>query len=716
MNHPQIRLSINKSIMGKASSKEDFYDLSNRLSPATMTPEEIMEHLTVMGHPICCAELQVNDKTQLCKREGASFISAQVIGVDIDKTSTPFQALRDDPWLKAHASFAYTTASHTEAEPRYRIMFVLAKPIQSPEQYRAAVTGLIDKLGGDQNTKDNVRIWYGSVNAQVHIWGKVLDERTIDTLIKSSEEERHEQRMYDTFSASKITMDDVRDMLRYIPPQQAHIDWKKIVAATFDAVGTGPEVLAMLEQWSPSEIPYRSLIKAGLSRIHAGTLIWAAKRNGWHPRPGFYQEPPKSPVEVTNKVETFLQSGYQFRKNTITNVIEYKASASASWDRVSDYWINSECRRMRAAGLKITEERIYKLLDSDFSPMYDPIKEWFAELEKWEPGDRDEIGALCALIPSSKSITSMTDAAQQKYTRQVLETWIIGCVACALDHKPNHVMPILQGAQGVGKTTLLRHLCPEALRKDHYYEGMITGDKDNEIKLSQCFLVVDDELEGMTKKSVDLIKQTTSKDQHTIRHPYAHFHMTVPRRVNFAGSVNKRTFLTDETGSRRFPVIVVGGVVDLMALRTVKVDRLWAQAKYLYESGAQHWFDAEMNEFVQRQNQQFEATSLADDLVNTWCKHPTEPDSKPRLSSTEIASIIQKRHLDVYAVSLNVNDKLIKDIGRAMVRAGYEHRAQRHQGHLKSGYSVEILTTPRTAYGSQQVPQVEGGGADAVQF
>lgn len=716
MNQPQIRLSINKSIMGKASSKEDFYDLSNRLSPATMTPEEIMEHLTIMGHPICCSELQVNDKTQLCKREGASFISAQIIGVDIDKTSTPFEALRDDPWLKAHASFAYTTASHTEAEPRYRIMFVLAKPIQSPEQYRAAVTGLIDKLGGDQNTKDNVRIWYGSVNAQVHIWGQVLDERTIDTLIKSSEEERHEQRMYDTFSASKITMDDVRDMLRYIAPQQAHIDWKKIVAATFDAVGTGTEVLAMLEQWSPSEIPYRSLIKAGLSRIHAGTLIWAAKRNGWHPRPGFYQEPPKSPAEVTNKVETFLQSGYQFRKNTITNVIEYKASASASFDRVSDYWINSECRRMRAAGLKITEERIYKLLDSDFSPMYDPIKEWFAELEKWEPGDRDEIGALCALIPSSKSITSMTEAAQQKYTRQVMETWIIGCVACALDHKPNHVMPILQGAQGVGKTTLLRHLCPEALRKDHYYEGMITGDKDNEIKLSQCFLVVDDELEGMTKKSVDLIKQTTSKDQHTIRHPYAHFHMTVPRRVNFAGSVNKRTFLTDETGSRRFPVIVVGGVVDLMALRTVKVDRLWAQAKYLYESGAQHWFDAEMNAFVQRQNQQFEATSLADDLVNTWCKHPTEPDSKPRLSSTDIASIIQKRHFDVYGVSLIVNDKLTRDIGRAMVRAGYEHRAQRHQGFLKSGYSVEILTTPRTAYGSQQVPQVEEGGTDAVQF
>jgi hypothetical protein len=712
MNSPLIRLSINTSVMGKAS-KADFYDLSNRLKPVTMSPEDIMEHLTMMGHPICCADLAVNDATGLCKREGAAFKSAQIIGVDIDKTSTPFEALKDDPWLKAHASFAYTTASHTEAEPRYRIMFVLAKPIQSADEYRAAVAALIDKLGGDQNAKDNVRIWYGSVNAQTIVWGNILSERAIEALVRSSEEEHHEQRMYDTFSASKISLEDVRDMLRYIPPHQTHIDWKKIVAAVFDAVGTSPEVIAMLEQWSPSEIPYATIVKTGLSRVHAATLIWSAKLKGWNPRPGFYQEPPKSAVEVTGKVETFLQSGYTFRKNVVTNVIEYKTPDSSTWERITDYWINSECRRMRAAGLKITEERIYKTLDSDFSPMHDPIKDWFESLEKWDTTDRDEIGMLCALIPPSDTITSMTAAAQSKYIRQVLQTWMLGCVACALDHKPNHVMPILQGAQGVGKTTFLRYLCPKSLRRDHYFEGMITGDKDNEIKLSQCFIVVDDELEGMTKKSVDLIKQTTSKDQHTIRHPYAHYHITVQRRVSFAGSVNKRTFLTDETGSRRFPVIVVGGVVDLKALEDINVERLWAQALKLYRDGEQYWFDAEMNEFVQRQNQQFEATSMADDLVNTWCKRVEDDGTKARISATEIASIIQRKHFDTFGVPITVNSQLIKDIGRAMVRAGYEHRAQRHQGHLKSGYLVEILSTARTAYGPKQVPETTEGGTDA---
>jgi hypothetical protein len=715
MNSPLIRLSINSSVMGKAS-KADFYDLSNRLKPMVMSPEEIMQHLTIMGHPICCADLAVNDDG-LCKREGAAFKSAQIIGVDIDKTSTPFAALKDDPWLKAHASFAYTTASHTEAEPRYRIMFVLPKPVQSSDEYRAIVAALIDKLGGDQNAKDNVRIWYGSVNAGTIIWGNVLSDRTVEALVRSSEDQHHEQRMYDTFSAAKIGIDDVRDMLRYIPPRPGtHIDWKKIAAAVFDAVGTGPDVIAMLEQWSPSEIPYTEIAKSGLSRVHAATLIWAAKRHGWNPRPGFYQEPPKSAVEVTTKVETFLQSGYNFRKNIVTNVIEYKSADSSTWERVTDYWINSECRRMRAAGLKITEERVYKLLDSDFSPMHDPIKDWFDSLEKWEPGDRDEIAALCSLIPPSESITSMTASAQQKYVLQVMQTWILGCVACALEHKPNHVMPILQGAQGVGKTTFLRHLTPKALRRDHYFEGMITGDKDNEIKLSQCFIVVDDELEGMTKKSVDLIKQTTSKDQHTIRHPYAHYHITVPRRVSFAGSVNKRTFLTDETGSRRFPVLVVGGVVDLEALQKIDIERLWAQALYLYKNGGQSWFDSEMNDFVQRQNQQFEATSMADDLVNTWCKKVEDDGTRPRMSATEIASIIQKKHSDMFAVPINLNAQFIRDVGRAMTRAGYEHRAQRHQGHLKSGYLVEILSTARVAYGSQQVPDLSKGGEDAVQF
>jgi len=83
------------------------------------------------------------------------------------------------------------------------------------------------------------------------------------------------------------------------------------------------------------------------------------------------------------------------------------------------------------------------------------------------------------------------------------------------------------------------------------------------------------------------------------------------------------------------------------------------------------------------------------------------------MTSTEIASIIQKRHLDTYAVSLVVNDKLTRDIGRAMVRAGYENKATRHQGHLKSGYLVEILTSPRTAYGPEQVPEVKEGAEDA---
>jgi hypothetical protein len=702
MNFPHIRLSINKSVMGKTSSKEDFYDLSKRLSPATMTPEMIMEHLTIMGHPICCAELQVDKKTKLCKREASGFVSSQIIGVDIDETTVPFEELQNDDWLKEHASFAYTTPSHTDNKPRYRIIFVLARPITNPDEYRSAVTSMIDKYGGDQSAKDNVRLWFGSPNAKTIVFGKIISDKALNTLVRTSESERNEQRTFDTFGLSKLSIDDVRDMLRYIPAKQSHIQWKKISFAIFDAVGTGDDVMQMLERWSPSTIPYRDLLKSPLNNVRTGTLIFEAKKHGWHPKPGFYEQPPKEALEITNKVETFLCSGYEFRKNQITNITEYRSLDTKKWERITDYWVHSELRRMRAAGLKVNKERIYELLDSDFSPMHEPIKEWFSNLPAWDESQGDAIRVYANLIPPDKNITSMTEKGQRNWNYDIIKKFMVGAVACAIYNKPNHIMPILQGDQGVGKTTFLRHLCPEVLRKDHFYEGMITEDRDNKIKISQCFLVVDDELEGMNKKSIDFIKQTVSSAQHSIRYMYAHFDDTKPRIASFAGSVNKRTFLTDETGSRRFPVIAVGGEINLKKLQELKVELIWAQAYQLYKTGFQYWFDSKDNARVQRWNQQFQKTSLADDLVNTWCRKLENDGKTARLNATDIATLIAKRHFDRHNVSLNISAQFIQDIGRAMARAGYESKASRHQGHLKTGYLCEIMVEPRLAYGEKQ--------------
>ena len=103
MTSPSIRLTIDSSVINKAT-RADFVVLSSHLRQAVMSPEEILEHLTLMGHPICCADLAIDEKTGYCQRDHASFISSQIVGVDVDKTDVPFEAIADDPWLKQYAS------------------------------------------------------------------------------------------------------------------------------------------------------------------------------------------------------------------------------------------------------------------------------------------------------------------------------------------------------------------------------------------------------------------------------------------------------------------------------------------------------------------------------------------------------------------------------------------------------------------------------------
>lgn len=706
MTSPAIRLTYNTTVINKAT-RADFIVLSNQLRQAVMSPEEILEHLTLMGHPICCADLSIDEKTGFCQRDHGSFISSQIVGIDIDETDVPFEAIADDPWLKQYASFAYTTASHTDEAPRYRIMIVLQKPITVIDEYKALVSSLIDKYDADQQAKDAVRIWYGSANAKTIVWGNILPEKVVHSIVRQAEELKAEERSYKTFSKSGLTIDDVREMLKVIPPQQAHIEWKKIIAAVASAVGDGPEVVRMLEQWSPSTFDYGYALKHRLTSVTPGTLIWHAKNNGWRPRPEIYDDKPTNAIETLDKIETYLASGYQFRKNKITTHIEIRPAGSKSWERISDYWVNSELRRMRAAGLKVSPTRLREIIDSDFSPEYDAIADYFDNLIEWREGDPDWISQLVGMIPFADYAAGYDKAGQREWYEYVIRKWLVATVACAVQHKPNHTMIVLQGGQGIGKTTFLRYLVPDVFRRDHYFEGMITGDKDVEIKLSQAFMAIDDELEGMSKKSTDLIKQLITRDQHTVRHPYAHFPITTLRRVSFAGSVNRRSFLSDETGSRRFPVIAIGGDIRLADLASVPIDRIWAQAKALLISGFEYWWVREDMQKLEGWNKQFETNTHADDLVFKWIQPAPADGSRARLSATEILQAMSKKEFDIEKNIVTVNDKLVRDIGRALVRAGYEARGQRHQGHMKSGYAVTILSEPRKAFGANEQPQID---------
>lgn len=81
--------------------------------------------------------------------------------------------------------------------------------------------------------------------------------------------------------AAELTLDDLQEMLEYIPAVQEHLDWKKVVAGVFNYYGCDSRVLSLLSSWSPSTIPYSKLYSSRLQRVSIGSVVWQAQQHGY---------------------------------------------------------------------------------------------------------------------------------------------------------------------------------------------------------------------------------------------------------------------------------------------------------------------------------------------------------------------------------------------------------------------------------------------------
>jgi len=126
-------------------------------------------------------------------RREENFVSAGHMAFDFDagdESSSLDYIQREGTFAWMFASFGYTTASHTAAAPRCRVVFVLEYPITTPAEYRRvyqAVAWYISSDGSntDPACKDPLRLYYGSKGAEV--WGNwsLLGRGTIDYITET---------------------------------------------------------------------------------------------------------------------------------------------------------------------------------------------------------------------------------------------------------------------------------------------------------------------------------------------------------------------------------------------------------------------------------------------------------------------------------------------------------------------------------------------------
>lgn len=179
-------------------------------------------------------------------------------------------------------------------------------------------------------------------------------------------------------------------------------------------------------------------------------------------------------------------------------------------------------------------------------------------------------------------LSRICGAEDNEYTRAVGSKWLIAAVArvfepgCKVD-----TMPLFEGDQGTGKSTMLRIL---AIREVWFLETNIDlGGKDSLQILRRKWIVEFAEIDSLSRSEVSRAKAFISARYDTYRPSFGRRSQDFPRQCVFAGTLNPDGgYLKDTTGARRFWPIKLE-YINLNRLRK-EVEQLWAEAVARYKA------------------------------------------------------------------------------------------------------------------------------------
>ena len=272
----------------------------------------------------------------------------------------------------------------------------------------------------------------------------------------------------------------------------------------------------------------------------------------------------------------------------------------------------------------------------------------------------------------------IVDDSDKHYRDLALKTWLFQCVAAAdsaIHAKVRgavkfELVLVLQGKQGIGKTTFFKSLVPE-----HLKNYVATGehlDPDDVTSLRRClsvWLCEIGELDATFRRSdIERLKAFLSQGEDKIRLPYDKAISNYKRRTSFCGSVNPEHFLVDKTGNRRFLPVAVKHI-ERLPNNAAFLSGLWAEIwhEYTTSNKAIWWASHELETLLKERLEQHEETSPIEEMILT--RFSLAPDSKP------LKPVIVKDHYTATQVLIasginNPNKSQVREVKPLLERFG----------------------------------------------
>ena len=584
------------------------------------------------------------------KAENACGSNMVVIDFDGDTTLEKFwdtQTAKD--WCVA----TYTSSSHTPAAHRFRALFPLEKELTSPSQHRGAywliVNRLLQELGLEQLI-DNCgqkpeRLWYGNTEATVQLNESALVPEFLLNDIEYDDTSH--------FVASDVTDVDVRRcqwLLReFLRPSEDGEYESYYVPVMAACAGVGEAVFDAWVEWvlkghhgekqentqpfkwrglgnfsghtslyslaKRQDFSWTSKLPADLSFGAVGTavgyteldpqpdlsdVIMAAERkqipekNMVEPEPlpdvsvvAKRGRPKKSAsdaaAERENDVRQVKEILHDLRKNELTGAIEYTDSTGRTIALQGNDLDLMTTKLACEFGVFIPEPRIKSAIQyAAQKNQYCPIRRYLDHCSAHAKPHADWARIGEVFLGNKHNIATLA-----------MQRMMIGAVARA--YNPGCSMswlPILVGAQGVGKSMFARNLVPPALFSE------VTTPLDTLMKeqyrLHVAWLLELPEIDNYFNiRNIENFKNLITTRADEVRRPYASLPERLFRRFVLIGTTNRNQFLVDSTGNRRFVPLEIGGGFQIPWKQLVdERDSMWAAAVAAYRNGDSYEFDS----------------------------------------------------------------------------------------------------------------------------
>lgn len=268
------------------------------------------------------------------------------------------------------------------------------------------------------------------------------------------------------------------------------------------------------------------------------------------------------------------------RRNDFTGTDE--VTGNLPWRKLKfacDYaWNNDDEQRLR-----VYLEKYYNITGKEkivacfteyvTAHSYHPIRTYLSKLT-WDGEERAET-----------LLVDYLGAKDTPLTRAVSRKFLAAAVARVFDPgvKFDYVT-VLQGAQGIGKSTLLRKLAGDA-----WFNESVTNleGKDAMEALQGSWIIELGELQAIKRSEIENTKAFISRQVDSFRPAYGRVRENRPRQCVFFATTNEATFLKGSDGNRRFwviPCCVNEPTKDVFTLSEADRGQIWAEAVQIYKS------------------------------------------------------------------------------------------------------------------------------------